>query len=110
VRDTVRRGEPGELRDQPRDGKPELADHGCQPYPGRVGHWVDDVVPEKGCEEEGAERDGRAVQVELEGRYGQLPAERLQGAVATSITIARLQIQSWQNAQTLLIQASIKMV
>jgi hypothetical protein len=43
---------------------------------------VGDAVPEEGGEEEGAQRDGRAVQAEHAGRDGQLVAERLRKDIA----------------------------
>jgi len=49
---------------------------------------VGDAVPEEAGEEEGAQRDGRAVQAELAGRDRQLVAERLGRAVAVAIPAA----------------------
>ena len=94
MRLAVGRGQLRELRDEPRDGEPQLADERGQPQPGRTARRVGDAVPEEGGEEDQAQRDGRAVQVELGRREGQLVAESLRWAVTVTFPAANSDMAS----------------
>lgn len=80
------RGQLRELGEEPREGEAQLAGERGQPEPGRAARRVRDAVPEEGGEEEQAQRDGRAVQVEVGRREWQLVAERLRWAWASTVT------------------------
>ena len=80
------RGQLRELGEEPREGEAQLAGERGQPEPGRAARRVRDAVPEEGGEEEQAQRDGRAVQVEVGRREGQLVAERLRWAWVSTVT------------------------
>ena len=86
MRLAVGRGQLRELRDEPQDGEPQLADERGQPEPGRPARRVGDAVTEEGGEEDQAQRDGRTVQVELGQRDGQLVAESLRFRWAVTVT------------------------
>ena len=70
-----------------------------QPEPGRASRRVRDALPEEGGEEDQAQRDGHAVQVELGRREGQFVAESLRWAVTVTFPAANSPMAKHGKAQ-----------